>query len=132
MGKKLENKKKHVCVCVCVCIYMYVCMYVCIYTCSCSVVSDSLQHHGLYSPPGSSVHGNSPGNNTEVGYHPLLQGIFPTQGSNPGYYRQILYYLSHQRNPYTHTHTHRCVYICLYMNHLAVHLKLMLINYTPI
>ena len=35
------------------------------------------------SPPGSSVHGDSPGKNTEVGCHLLLQGIFPTQGSNP-------------------------------------------------
>ena len=36
------------------------------------------------SPPGSSVHGDSPGKNTGVGCHALLQGIFPTQGSNPG------------------------------------------------
>ena len=34
--------------------------------------------------PGSSVHGDSPGKNTGVGCHALLQGIFPTQGSNPG------------------------------------------------
>ena len=34
------------------------------------------------SPPGSSVHGNSPGKNTRVGCHALLQGIFPTQGQN--------------------------------------------------
>ena len=34
-----------------------------------------------YSPPGSSVQGDSPGN-TGVSTHPLLQGIFPTQGSN--------------------------------------------------
>ena len=34
------------------------------------------------SMPGSSVHGNSPGKNTGVGCHALLQGIFPTQGSN--------------------------------------------------
>ena len=33
-----------------------------------------------YGPPGSSVHGNSPGKNTGVGCHTLLQGIFPTQG----------------------------------------------------
>ena len=33
-------------------------------------------------PPGSSVHGDSPGKNTGVGCHALLQGIFPTQGSN--------------------------------------------------
>ena len=45
-----------------------------------------------------SVHRNSPGKNTGVGYHALLQGIFPTQGSNPGllHCRRILYRLSHQ------------------------------------
>ena len=34
-------------------------------------------------------------------YHSLLQGIFPTQGLNPGLlqYRQILYHLSQQRSP---------------------------------
>ena len=32
------------------------------------------------SPPGSSIHRDSPGKNTEVGCHFLLQGIFPTQG----------------------------------------------------
>ena len=36
-----------------------------------------------YSPPGSSVHGDSPGKNNGVGFHALLQGISPTQGSNP-------------------------------------------------
>ena len=35
-----------------------------------------------YSPPGSSVHGDSLGKNTGVGCHALLQGIFLTQGSN--------------------------------------------------
>ena len=35
------------------------------------------------SPPGSSVHGDSPGKNTRMGFYALLQGIFPTQGSNP-------------------------------------------------
>ena len=33
---------------------------------------------------GSSVHGDSPGKNIGVGCHALLQGIFPTQGLNPG------------------------------------------------
>ena len=42
-----------------------------------SVLSDSLQPHGLYP-------WNSPGQNTGVGSHSLLQGIFPTQGSNSG------------------------------------------------
>ena len=36
------------------------------------------------SPFSSSVHGDSPGKNTGVGCHTLLQVIFPTQGSNPG------------------------------------------------
>ena len=46
---------------------------------------------------GSSVHGNSPGKNTEVRCHALLQGIFQTQGSNPDilHCRHILYRLSH-------------------------------------
>ena len=41
---------------------------------------------------------HSPGKNTVVGCHALLQGIFPTQGSNPGllHGRQILYQLSYQ------------------------------------
>ena len=53
------------------------------------------------SPPGSSVHGDSPGKNTRVGCHVLLQGIFPTQEANPGFphCRQILYHLSHQGIP---------------------------------
>ena len=60
-----------------------------------SVVSDSLRPHGLYSP------WNSPGRNTGVGSLSLLQGIFPTQGSNPGlpHHRQILYQLSHKGSP---------------------------------
>ena len=51
------------------------------------------------SPPGYSVHGDSPGN-TGVGCH-ALQGIFPTQGLNPGlqHCRWILHHLSHQRSP---------------------------------
>ena len=57
-----------------------------------SVVSDSLWPHGLYSP------WNSPGQNSGVGSLSLLQGIFPTQGSNPGrlHCRWILYQLSHK------------------------------------
>ena len=53
------------------------------------------------SPPGSSVLWDSPGKNTGMGCHALLQRILPTQGSNPGlpHYRQILYPLRHQGNP---------------------------------
>ena len=62
-----------------------------------SVVSNSLRPHDCC-PPGSSVHGDSPGKNTGVGSPSLFQGIFPTQGSNPDipHCKQILYHLSHQ------------------------------------
>ena len=87
-------------------IYIYVCVCVCVSTHihtharamseseSRSVVSYSLQLHGQYSP------WNSPGQNTGVGSHSLLQGIFPTQGLNPGlpHCRQILYQLGHQES----------------------------------
>ena len=45
---------------------------------SCQTFCDTMD----YSPPGSSIHGDSPGKNTGVGCHALLQGLFPTQGSN--------------------------------------------------
>ena len=53
------------------------------------------------SPPGSSVHGESPGKNTGLGCHALLQGIFPTQELNWDllHYRPILYQLSYQGSP---------------------------------
>ena len=59
------------------------------------VTSDSLWPHGLYSP------WNSPGQNTGEGSLSLLQGIFPTQGSNPGlpHCRWILYQLSYKGSP---------------------------------
>ena len=69
----------------------------CVLRCSCL----TLWPHGLNSPPGSSVRGDSPGKNTGVGCHALLQEIFPTQQSNLGFphCRRILYYLSHWRSP---------------------------------
>ena len=59
-------------------------------------MSDSLQPHGLYRP------WNSPGPNTGVGSLSLLQGIFPTQGSNPGTFphcKWILYQVSLKGSP---------------------------------
>ena len=52
---------------------------------------------------------NFPGKNTGVGYHFLLQGIFPTQVSNLGLLHcwQILYHLSHKGSPnYTSCKNH--------------------------
>ena len=58
---------------------------------SCRTLCDPME----YSP------WNSPCQSTGVGSHSLLQGMFPTQGSNPGlpYCRWIFYQLSHQGSP---------------------------------
>ena len=107
--------------------YKYTKIHVCLLVfqlCLCNSVD--------YSPPGSYVHGDSPGMNAEVGSHSLLQGIFPTQGSNPGllHCRRILYCLNHPGSPaniyvcvcvcvcvcvYTHTHIHMHVHMHIYM-----------------
>ena len=72
------------------------CLLVSLYVCeSHSVMSDSLRLHGLYSQ------WNSPGQNTRVSSCFLLQGIFSTQGSNPGLLHcgWILYQLNHKGSP---------------------------------
>ena len=72
-------------------------LVLCLFAQSCTTLCDPTD----CCQPGSSVHRDSPGKNTGGGYHALLQGIFLTQGSNPGvlYCRQILYHLSHQGSP---------------------------------
>ena len=91
------------------------------------VVSNSLQPHGLYSP------WNSPGQNTGVGSLSLLQGIFPTQCSNPGlsHSRQILYLLNHKGSPQTNlatckflevAHIYCCVsLLCTFLKYFCVY-----------
>ena len=76
---------------------------------SCSVISDSVQPHGLWLTRLLSPW-DSPGNNTEVGCHFLLQCIFPTQWLNLGllHCRKTLYHLSHQGSP------EDCFGICLF------------------
>ena len=61
-----------------------------------SVVSDSVWPHGL-EPTRLLCPWNSPGKNTGVGHHALLQRIFPIQGLNSGlpHWGQILYHLSY-------------------------------------
>ena len=73
------------------------CAVLCLIAQSCPTLCDPMD----CSLPGSSVHGDSPGKNTGVGCHALLQGIFPVRGSNPGcpHFRQILYHLNHQGRP---------------------------------
>ena len=80
------------------CVYTVLCCAVlCLVVQSCPSLSNSLD----YSLPGSSVHEDSPGQNTGLGCHFLLQKIVLTQGSNPGllHCSQILYRLSYQGSP---------------------------------
>ena len=74
-------RKSSVCVCMCVCVCAQLCLTLCL--------------------SGSSVNGIFPGKDTGVGCHFLLQGIFPTQESNPGllHCKQILYRLSYMGRP---------------------------------
>ena len=69
----------------------------CAYLLWCLTLCDSMD----YKQPGSFVHRDSPGKNTGMGCHALLQGIFPTQGLNPGllHCRWIIYQLNHKGSP---------------------------------
>ena len=80
-----------------VCITCYYKVYGCVLSCSVVIFCSPKD----CSPPGFSVHGDSPGKNTGVGCHAILQGIFPIQGSNPGFphCRRILYHLSQEGIP---------------------------------
>ena len=76
-------------------LYILLCVF------SLSVMSRSMWPRGL-KPARLLCPWNSPGKNTGVGCHALLQGISPTQGLKPDvpYCRQILYSLSHQGRLY--------------------------------
>ena len=71
-----------------------------IHACACAQSLSRVWPHGLNAARLLCPR-NSPGKNTGVGCHCLLQGIIPTQELNPGllYCRQILYHLSHQGSP---------------------------------
>ena len=75
---------------------MQLCCVLC-YAWSCPTLCDPMNS----SPPYSSVPGDSPGWNTGVGCHALLQGIFQSQGSNAGlpHCRQFLYHLCYLGGP---------------------------------
>ena len=75
---------------------------------SCSTKWKSLSHVRLFATPWLYMtiysQQNSPGQNTGVGSLALLQGIFPTQESNPGlpHWRRIFYQLNHKGSPMFH------------------------------
>ena len=62
-----------------------------------------------------------PGNSTGVGCHFLLQGIFPTQGSNPGlpHCRQTVYRLSHQGR---YVCISVCIFVCICLSVHCIHI----------
>ena len=62
------------------CLYLRYYAVLCRVAQSCPTLYDPMD----CSPPGSSLHGDSPDKNTGMGCHALLHGIFPTQGSNSG------------------------------------------------
>ena len=85
--KHLKDSGMCVCVCVCVCVCeSLICVWLC-----------NVMDCRLLCP------WNSPGKNTRVGNHSLLQGIFLTQESNLGFLhcRQILHHLRHKGSPGT-------------------------------
>ena len=81
-------------------LYLFCTIVSCLVCVSRSVMSNSLWPHGLQ-PARLLCPWDSPGKNTGVGCHSLLQGILLTQGSNPSLLlcRQIFYHLSHQGSP---------------------------------
>ena len=91
-------------------------MHVCIL--SRSVMSDSLQPHGLQ-PTRPLCPWNSPGKNTGVGCHSLLQGNLPNPGIEPGF-------------PVLHTDSlpsELCVFVCVCVCVLVTQLCLTLCDY---
>ena len=98
--KETHRRREQTCVCQGageVWIESLVLAVLCLVAQSCPTLCDPMD----CSLPGSSVHGDSPGKNAGVGCHALLQGLFPTQGLNPGlpHCRWILYQLSHKGSP---------------------------------
>ena len=83
--KYLNMRKMNVCILDVLCLVVQ----------SCPILHDPMD----CGPSGSSVHGDSLGEYTEVGFHALLQGIFPTQRSIPGlpHCRRIFYHLTSTR-----------------------------------
>ena len=109
-----------VCVCLCVCVYvcvsisMCVCVFVCMHLLSCVQLCSSMDCTAHQAP--LSIGCSS--KNTEVGYHFLLQGMFPTQGSNPHLLHLLCWQagslpLSHLGSPVQDTVTRRIIGLSL-------------------
>ena len=75
-------------------------MFFCLVSCVHAQLRPTLQLHGLQ-PTRLLSPQDSQGKNTGLGSHSLLEGIFQTQGLNPGllHCRQIIYHLIYQGSP---------------------------------
>ena len=100
-------------------------------TVSQSVMSSSLWLHGLW-PTRLFCPWNSPDKNIGVSDHSLYQGIFLTQGSNPGllHCMKILYHLSHQRSPSIYLYLY--LYLSVQFSHSVMSNSLWLHGLWPI
>ena len=83
-----------------------------------SVMSNSFPPHGLYSPPGSSIHRILQARILKWVTMPSSEGVFPTQGWNPGllHCRQILYCLSHQGSSLINTQNDQWNILLFFLN----------------
>ena len=102
---KGSEKEQRVCVCVCVC--------VCAQSCPTSLQPHRLQPTRLVCP------WNFSGKNTGVGGHFLLQGMFPTRGSNRSLLRSLHWQadslpLCHLRSPYVYADRYKFIYAYIF------------------
>ena len=108
----------------CVCVY-YIYMCVCTQLLQLCPTLCSPVDYNPPPPQGSSVHGDSPGKNTGVGCHALLQGIFPTQGLN-----RCLLCLLHWQVGYTSaTWEAPYAYTCIYPIHTQKHINIHVLHF---
>ena len=111
-----------VCMCVCVCVYLSTYLHMCVkvkvlVTQSCPTLCDLLDC--------SLCPRDSPGKNTGVGSHSLLQGIFLTQGSNPGLlalWAVFNFWVSKER--YVYLCVCMYIYVCIYNIYICVHIHI--------
>ena len=104
--------------------WFLLCVRACEVAYSCPALCDPMD----CSLPGSPVPGDSPGKNTGVVCHALLQEIFPNQELNPGllHCRWILCHLSHQGSLVSAIHQHKLTIV----NNVLVFSIIFFFNYS--
>ena len=93
---------------------------ICLVAQSCLTPCDSMD----CSPPGSSIHEDSPGKNTGVGCRAILQGICPTQGSNPDFLHCRRSHLSHQGSSLDPMYVCKYIFVFLFLTSFTLYNRL--------